>query len=173
MKKRIRIVLIIIAVLLLCALVKGAHAWLNYEGAHRDLGYGVILRPYDLDGEEARQYKIDVYDLSGRIKTPTDNGDFDLGEHTATVPWEDTIEFILIDQRGEHGGLLDMLRSNYWEKLGSFKYDKVIVINDDIRYFVNTRKGVMYTYVVHNGTPIGWGVKPLTDRQIEIITIGE
>lgn len=173
MKKTIRIVIIIIAALLLCALVTGALVWLNYEGGYRSLGYGMIFRPYDLEGEDARQYKIDVYDLSGKIKTPTDNGDFDLGERTTTVSWEDTVEFILIDHEGEHDGLLEMLRSNYWEKLGSFKYDKVIVINDEIRYFVNTRKGVMYTYVVHNGTPIGWGVKPLTDRQIEILENGD
>lgn len=159
----------IIAVLLILNVI----LYFIWVPPHRDLGYGALfLWTDEMSKEEAAEKSnIKVYDISGRIRTKELSADVVLNDPVNEVSGESVIIF-LDEHLNTDNGCLDMLYSNYWKTIGSFKYDAVIVYTSNYgssaTYFVNTKKEVMYRLIDTGGT-YTWGAKTLTVRQAEVL----
>lgn len=143
--------------------------YLNTAEPHRDLSYGAYLLPTDSEAG----YAITVYDLSGSIKTKDLSADVTLTEPIKSLDSSLSLEFIKEYQK--MGNKLEMLRTNWWLKLGSFKYDLVLQIDNEISksqdvFFVNTDKKIMYTLCKISDGVFRFGRISLSDAQLDMLS---
>lgn len=164
-----KIIIFIIGAVVLISLTVSAVVYLNTAEPHRDLSYGAYLLPTDSEAG----YAITVYDLSGSIKTKDLSAEVTLTEPIKGLDSSLSLEFIKEYQK--MGNKLEMLRTNWWLKFGSFKYDLVLQIDNEISksqdvFFVNTDKKVMYTLCKISDDVFCFGRISLSDAQLDMLS---